>query len=168
MQRGISGCFAASSLSHPLRPRCQRCHPVAQPQVDEHCLVGHDLHGLPRRFIPRMTWSEAGTVEVCGDRCSGVGPEGERFGELAAHVDQVFPERVLHPVGPSMRRGVVFQLGDDDVRITSAGVTRTVVREHRTASLMGCAVPPRLQRPVQLLVPGRVRLGVHQQADVAM
>src|SRR5690606_40784774 len=115
-----------------------------------------------RRLIPRMTWSEPGAVEVRGDRRSGVGPESERFGQFTAHVDQVLTECVLHPVGPSMRRGVVLQLGDDDVRITAAVFTRTVVREHRTASLMGCAVTPRLQRPVQLLVPGRVWLGVHQ------
>jgi len=114
-----------------------------------------------------MTWPESGTVEVRGDCRSGVGPESECFGQLTAHVDQVFPEGVLHPVWPPMRRGVVLQLGDDDVRITAAVFTRTVIGEHRTASLMGCTVTPRLQRPVQLLVPGRVWLGVHQQADVA-
>ena len=103
-----------------------------------------------------MTWSEPGAVEERSDRRSGVGPENECFGQLTAHVDQVLLEGVLHPVRPPMRSGVVLQLGDDDVRITAAVFTRTVVREHRTASLMGCTVTPRLQHPVQLLVPGRV------------
>lgn len=71
-----------------------------------------------------MTWSEPGAVEERGDRRSVVGTESERFGQLAAHVDQVLPEGVLHPMWPPMRRGVVLELGDDDIRITSASVTR--------------------------------------------
>lgn len=115
-----------------------------------------------------MTWSEPGTVEERGDRRSGVGTESERFGQLTTHLDQVLPERVLHPVWPPMRNGIVLELRDNDVRITSAVVTRPVISEHRTTSLPGCALPPRLQPPVQHLVPGGIRLGVHQQADVAM
>src|SRR5699024_11393872 len=92
-----------------------------------------------------MTWSEPGTVNMRRDRRSGVRAESERFGQLPAHVNEVFPERVLHPVGPPIRRGFVLELGDDDVRITSAVVTRPVISEHRAASLPGCAVAPRLQ-----------------------
>ncbi len=96
---------AVSCSPHPLRPRRQHRHPVAQPQVDEHCLVSHDLHSLSRRLIPRMTWSEARAVEVRGDRRSGVWTESERIGQLTAHVDQVFPAWVLHPMWPAVSRG---------------------------------------------------------------
>ena len=41
--------------SHPLRPLQPRRHSVAQPQVDEHRLVSHNLHGLPCRLSPCVT-----------------------------------------------------------------------------------------------------------------
>ena len=164
----IRAVVAVRCSPHPLRPRRQRRHPVPQPQVDEHCLVSHDLHSLSSRLIPRMTCSESGSDELRDDRRSGVHAESERFGQLPSNVDQVLPECVLHPVWPPMRSGVVLELGNHDERIMSAVVTRPVIREHRAASLPGGIITPRLQSPVQHLVPGGIRLGVHQQADVAM
>ncbi|MGJ4050459.1 hypothetical protein ACN4DP_05090 [Corynebacterium macclintockiae] len=115
-----------------------------------------------------MTWSEPGTVNVRGDRRSSEHAESERFGQLPSNVDQVLPEWVLHPVWPPMRSGVVLELGNHDVWFTSAVATRPDIREHRAASLPGGIITPRLQPPVQHLIPGGIRLGVHQQADVAM